>query len=128
MVKEVDLSANTKLSDLKFETNPVELMNLGDAPVMLVDISGTKLQVGEKWWEMVYPPKFTLISSQPLEVKAGDNCVCTKFDMTQVPNLKRIDVSYITYAGYILYLKRGVHSEDVVYRGTTSSVEIVWVD
>ena len=64
MVKEVDLSANTKLSDLKFETNPVELMNLGDAPVMLVDISGTKLQVGEKWWEMVYPPKFTLISSQ----------------------------------------------------------------
>lgn len=128
MVKEIDLSANTKLSDLKFETNPVELMNLGDAPVMLVDISGTKLQVGEKWWEMVYPSKFTLISSQPLEVKAGDNCVCTKFDMTQVPNLKRIDVSYITYGGYILYLKRGVHSEDIVYRGETSSVVIEWVD
>ena len=103
-------------------------MNLGDAPVMLVDISATKLQVGDNWWDMVYPSKFTLISSQPLEVKAGDNCVCTKFDMTQVPNLKRIDVSYITYSGYIVYLKRGVHTEDVVYRGPVSNIVIEWVD
>lgn len=128
LVKKVDLSANTLLSDLKFETNPVEEMNLGDAPVMLVDISATKLQVGDNWWDMVYPSKFTLISSQPLEVKAGDNCVCTKFDMTQVPNLKRIDVSYITYSGYVVYLKRGVHTEDVVYRGPVSNIVIEWVD
>lgn len=128
MVKQVDLSSNTSLSDLRFETNPVELLNLGAAPVMTVDISGSKLQVGENWWEMVVPERFALISSQPVEVKAGDNCACTKFDMTQVPNLKRIDVSYLTYQGYVVYLKRGVHTEDVVYRGETSTAKIEWVE
>lgn len=127
-VKKVDLSANTMLGDLKFATNPVEEMNLGDAPVMRVDVSGTNLQIGENWWELVYPTKFTLISSQPIEVVLGANSACAKFDLTQVPNLKHVDVLYLSYPGYVLYLKRNVHTEDLVSGGGRSNLTIEWVD